>query len=65
MNTHIENIRAEYEHYGPTNKLKPNTAVLHIRQLLEEIDRLKNTNESIDALVSTNGYYCERWHEAK
>lgn len=34
-------IRNKYEHYPDTDKLNPNTAVLHIRLLLEEIDRLK------------------------
>jgi hypothetical protein len=34
-------IRNRYEYYGPTEKLHKNTAVLHIRLLLEEIDRLK------------------------
>jgi len=34
-------IRDRYAHYDDTEKLKPNTAVLHIRLLLEEIERLK------------------------
>lgn len=45
----IENIRSRYAHYGPTEKLKPNTAVLHIRQLLDHIDYLQ---ESVDAEAS-------------
>lgn len=33
-------IREKYEHYGDTDKLKPNTCVKDVRLLLEEIDRL-------------------------
>lgn len=36
----VEAIRKRYAHYGDTENLKKNTAVLHIRLLLEEIDRL-------------------------
>ena len=36
----VEDIRKHYEYYGPTEKLHDNTAVQHIRFLLEEIDRL-------------------------
>jgi hypothetical protein len=39
--TTVEAIREKYAHYGDTKKLHPNTAVLHIRFLLEEIERLE------------------------
>lgn len=41
MSLNAKRIRALYAHYGPTDKLKPNTAVQHIRQLLDEIDELE------------------------
>jgi hypothetical protein len=37
----VETIRKKYEHYGRTEALKNNTAVLDIRILLEIIDQLK------------------------
>jgi len=37
----VSDIRARYAHYGETEKLNKNTAVWHIRLLLEEIDRLE------------------------
>jgi hypothetical protein len=36
----IEKIRKKYSHYGDTEKLNKNTAVLDIRLLLEELDKI-------------------------
>lgn len=42
----VDYIRAKYSHYGDTENLHDNTAVLHIRFLLEEIDRLNESKTS-------------------
>jgi hypothetical protein len=38
----IENIKKKYAQYSETSKLDKNTAVYHIRILLEEVDNLKS-----------------------
>lgn len=43
----VEAIRAKYAHYGATENLKQGTAVSHIRQLLDELDRLHPISEDL------------------
>jgi hypothetical protein len=42
----IEYIQQRYEHYSATAKLDKNTAVYHVRILLEEIEKLKKELDS-------------------
>jgi nucleotide-binding universal stress UspA family protein len=49
-----EAIRARYAHYGPTDKLKANTAVLHVRQLLDEVERLRD-NQAYEPFIAGSG----------
>jgi len=40
-NQDVLDIRAKYEHYGEDKNLNRDTAVYHIRQLLNEVERLR------------------------
>lgn len=59
----IETIRARYAHYGPTDKLKPHTAVLHIRQLLDYIDANTTADTETGHSHPCDLRYCERWND--
>ena len=44
----VLDTRKKYEHYGPDKNINQNTAVYHIRQLLNEVERLRGIDSTRD-----------------